>query len=137
MKKIKVFVSTFPFARTDPKAAELIVNQEWELEFNPYGRKITPQELKVMLTGVDALIAGTEKLDQETLELADNLKLISRVGIGLDGINWKEIKRKKIEVAYTPEAPTLSVAELTLGFMLDLSRSGENRQKIGKIIKTF
>ena len=126
MKKIKVFVSTFPFGQTDPKAAELIINQGWELEFNPYGRKITLSELKVMLTGVDALIAGTEKLNKETLEFANNLKLISRVGIGLDGIDWKEIKRRKIEVAYTPEAPTLSVAELTLGFILDLSRGISN-----------
>ena len=126
MKKIKVLVSTFPFAQTDPKAAELIINQGWELEFNPYGRKITLQELKVMLTGVDALIAGTEELNKDTLELANNLKLISRVGIGLDGIDWKEIKRRKIEVAYTPGAPTLSVAELTLGFILDLSRDITN-----------
>ena len=126
MKRIKVLVSTFPFGQTDPKAAELIMNQGWELEFNPYGRKITLSELKVMLTGVDALIAGTEKLNKETLELANNLKLISRVGIGLDGIDWKEIKRRKIEVAYTPEAPTLSVAELTLGFILDLSRGITN-----------
>ena len=81
-EKIKVFVSTFPFAQIDPKAAELIVDQEWELEFNPYGRKITSEELKVLLTGVDALIAGTERLDKETLKLADNLKLISRVRIG-------------------------------------------------------
>ena len=126
MKRIKVLVSTFPFGQTDPKAAELIMNQGWELEFNPYGRKITLSELKVMLTGVDALIAGTEELNKETLELANNLKLISRVGIGLDGIDWKEIKRRKIEVAYTPEAPTLSVAELTLGFILDLSRGITN-----------
>lgn len=121
-KRIKVFVSTFPFAKTDPKAAELIVNQGWELEPNPYGRKITIPELKLLLPEVDALIAGTERLDKDTLEFADNLKLISRVGIGLDGIDWAEIKRRGIEVAYTPEAPTLSVTELTLGFMLDLSR---------------
>lgn len=122
-RKIKVFVSTFPFGKTDPKAAELIVNQGWDLEFNPYGRKITGDELKILLTGADALIAGTEKLNAETLELADSLKLISRVGIGLDGIDWKEIKKRKIEVAYTPDAPTLSVAELTVGFMISLSRN--------------
>ena len=122
-KKIKVFVSTFPFAKTDPKAAELIVDQGWQLEFNPYGRKITLEELKMLLKDVDALIAGTERLDKNALEFADNLKLISRVGIGLDGIDWKEIKKRKIEVAYTPDAPTLSVAELTIGFMLSLSRN--------------
>ncbi len=121
-KKIKVFVSTFPFSRTDPKAAELIVNQGWELGFNPYGRKIAPQELKILLTGADALVAGTEKLNKDTLEFASNLKLISRVGIGLDGIDWQEIKKRKIEVAYTPDAPSLSVAELAVGLMISLTR---------------
>ena len=121
-RKIKVFVSTFPFAKTDPKAAELIINQGWELEFNPYGRKITIPELKLLLPEMDALIAGTERLDKDTLEFADSLKLISRVGIGLDNIDWVEIKKRGIEVVYTPEAPTLSVAELTLCFVLDLSR---------------
>ena len=33
MKRIKVFVSTFPFGQADPKAAELIANQGWELGF--------------------------------------------------------------------------------------------------------
>ena len=122
MKKIKVLVSTFPFAKAEPRAAELIASQGWTLEFNPYGRKIAIKELKRLLPEVDALIAGTEKLDGEALEFANNLKLISRVGIGLDGIDWTEIKRRKIEVAYTPDAPTLSVAELTLGFILALSR---------------
>ena len=125
-KKIKVFVSTQPFAKTDPRVAEMIVNQGWELEFNPYGRKITIPELKMLLPEVDALIAGTERLDKETLKFADSLKFISRVGIGLDGIDWKEIKKRGIEVVYTPDAPTLSVAELTLGFMIDLSRNITN-----------
>ncbi len=125
-KKIKVFVSTQPFAKTDPRAAEMIVNQGWELEFNPYGRKITIPELKVLLPEVDVLIAGTEKLDANTLEFSNSLKFISRVGIGLDGIEWGEIKKRGIEVAYTPDACTLSVAELVLGFIIDLSRNITN-----------
>ncbi|HPO52592.1 MAG TPA: phosphoglycerate dehydrogenase [bacterium] len=122
MKKIRVLVSTHPFAVANPVAAELILQQGWELEFNPYGRKISSQELKMLLPEVDALIAGTEKIDAEVLEYADDLKLISRVGIGLDGIDWNEIKKRNIEVAYTPDAPSLSVAELTLGLMINLLR---------------
>lgn len=128
-QKIKVLVSTHPFAKTDPRAAELITGRGWELEFNPYGRKISIPELKALLPEVDALIAGTEKLDSRVLEKADNLKLISRVGIGLDGVDWDEINKRGIEVAYTPDAVTLSVAELTLGFMLSLTRSIVNTNK--------
>ncbi|MFC1652387.1 phosphoglycerate dehydrogenase [Planctomycetota bacterium] len=134
-KTIRVLVSTHPFAKADPRAAELIMNEGWELEFNPYGRKITIPELKVLLPEVDALIAGTEQLDANALEYADDLKLISRVGIGLDGIDWDEIKKRGIEVSYTPDAVTLSVAELTLGFMLSLARDvvTTNRKMHNKI----
>jgi len=121
-RKVKVLVSTHPFGKADPRSAEMIVAQGWELEFNPYGRKITQEELKVLLPEVDALIAGTERLDADVLRNAGNLKLISRVGIGLDGIDWDEVQRRGIEVAYTPDAPTRSVAELTVGLMLDLAR---------------
>jgi len=122
MKKIRVLVSTHPFAVSNPVAAEIILQQGWQLEFNPYGRKISSKELKMLLPEVDALIAETEKIDAEVLEYADDLKLISRVGIGLDGIDWNEIKKRNIEVAYTPDAPSLSVAELTLGLMINLLR---------------
>jgi len=122
MKKIRVLVSTHPFAKSNPVAAELILQQGWELEFNPYGRKITPSELKMLLPEVDALIAGTERIDAEVLEYAADLKLISRVGIGVDNIDWNEIKKRGIEVAYTPDAPSLSVAELTLSLMINLLR---------------
>ncbi len=122
MKRVRILVSTHPFAAVDPQPAELIIKHGFELEFNPYGRKITTSELKMLLPEVDALIAGTEKINAEVLEYAKDLKLISRVGIGLDGIDWQVIKERNIEVTYTPDAPSLSVAELTVGLMISLLR---------------
>ena len=121
-KKIKVLISTHPFGTADPRAAEMLASQGWEIEFNPYGRKIGLDELKPFLPEVDALIAGTEGMNEDALKFADNLKLISRVGIGLDGLDWAAIKKRNIEVAYTPDAPSLSVAELVIGLMINLTR---------------
>ena len=54
---------------------------------------------------------------------ATNLKLISRVGIGLDSVDLLAAQKRGIKVSYTPDAPSVVVAELTLGFMLTLLRS--------------
>jgi D-3-phosphoglycerate dehydrogenase len=51
------------------------------------------------------------------------LKLISRVGIGLDGVDLMSAEKRGIQVSYTPDAPAPAVAELTIGLMLSLLRS--------------
>lgn len=65
--------------------------------------------------------SGT-RLRGEILEKAKNLKLIIRGGVGLDNIDLKKAEEKGITVLNTPEASTNAVAELTLGFLLALSR---------------
>jgi len=101
---------------------QLIAKNGFELRVNPYGRKITSQELAREIQESEILIAGTEKITEEVLKNAPKLKLISRVGIGLDGIDFALCKRYGVRVAYTPDAPTMAVAELCVGLMLDLAR---------------
>jgi D-3-phosphoglycerate dehydrogenase / 2-oxoglutarate reductase len=71
----------------------------------------------------DVLIAGTEPITDEVMGQGKNLKLISRVGVGLDGVDLLAAERRGIKVSYTPDAPAPAVAELTLGLMLTLLRS--------------
>lgn len=54
---------------------------------------------------------------------AKKLKLISRVGIGLDSVDLVAAKKRGILVSYTPDAPAPAVAELTMGLMLSLLRN--------------
>jgi len=118
----RVFVSTQPFGATDPAPLAMLEEAGFSVRLNPHGRKIRREELVEELKGMDGLIAGTEKLGAEVLEPATNLKVISRVGVGLDGIDFKYVNRNGIVVTYTPQAPALAVAELTLGLVLDLAR---------------
>ncbi|HEH5157341.1 TPA: phosphoglycerate dehydrogenase [Campylobacter coli] len=119
---MKVFVSTHPFGETSKKPLELLDINGFEVRLNNHGRKITSQELAKDIKDAEILIAGTEKITEEILKNAPNLKLISRVGIGLDGIDFELCHKYDIRVAYTPDAPTIAVAELCAGLMLDLAR---------------
>jgi D-3-phosphoglycerate dehydrogenase len=68
------------------------------------------------------LIAGTEPITDMVLARAHRLKLISRVGIGLDSVDLLSAERRGILVSYTPDAPAPAVAELAVGLMLSLLR---------------
>ncbi len=119
---MKVFVSTHPFGSTSPLPIQLVQDNGLELRVNEHGRKITTEELTQDIQDAEVLIAGTEKITEEVLKNAPNLKLISRVGIGLDGVDFDLCKQYNVKVTYTPDAPTMAVAELCVGMILDLAR---------------
>ncbi|EAK4403960.1 3-phosphoglycerate dehydrogenase, partial [Campylobacter coli] len=119
---MKVFISTHPFGETSKIPLELLDKNGFEVRINNRGRKITSKELSKDIGEAEVLIAGTEKITEDVLRNAPNLKLISRVGIGLDGIDFELCRKYNIKVVYTPDAPTMAVAELCVGLILDLSR---------------
>jgi len=119
---MKVFVSTHPFSSTSPIPMQLVKENDIELSVNEHGRKNTSEELANDIKDAEVLVAGTEKITEEVLKNAPKLKLISRVGIGLDGIDFELCKKYGVRVAYTPDAPTMAVAELCVGMILDLAR---------------
>ncbi|MGE4317345.1 MAG: phosphoglycerate dehydrogenase [Deferribacterales bacterium] len=119
---MKVFVSTHPFSETTPEPMALLKKHNIDVALNRYERKLTSAELAQEVKDADVIIAGTENITEEVFKNAPNLKLISRVGVGLDGVDFELCRRYGVRVAYTPEAPTTAVAELCVGMMLDLAR---------------
>lgn len=127
--QMKVFISTSSFARYDASPLKLLKDAGIDVQLNPYGRKLTPDECLSLYLDVDGLIAGTEALTAEILRSAKNLRFISRCGAGTDSIDMRVAAELGIKIFNTADAPTLAVAELTVGLMLDLLRgiSGEDR----------
>jgi D-3-phosphoglycerate dehydrogenase len=76
-----------------------------------------------MIGDIDVLIAGTEPITAEVMDRAKRLRLISRVGIGLDSVDLQAARARGILVSYTPDAPAPAVAEMTMGVILSLLRS--------------
>jgi D-3-phosphoglycerate dehydrogenase len=88
---------------------------------NPFGRKLTKQELIELLPGTIGLVAGLEPLDRAVLEHSE-LRVISRCGAGMSNVDLETAHRLGIAVRSTPDAPTAAVAELTVAAMLALLR---------------
>ncbi len=119
---MRVLVTTVPFGAKNRLPLELLTDNKIEVVINPLGRKLQDGELEKLVPGFDALIAGTECISKAVFQKADRLKLISRVGIGLDGVDLNAARDYGVLVSYTPDAPAPAVAELTICQMLNLLR---------------
>jgi D-3-phosphoglycerate dehydrogenase / 2-oxoglutarate reductase len=119
----KVLITTVPFGDKNQLPLKMLDNSGIEYLINPLNKKLTESELTEMISDYDVIIAGTEQITAGVMNRATNLKMISRVGIGLDSVDLLAAEKKGIIVSYTPDAPAPAVSELTLGMMLTLLRS--------------
>jgi D-3-phosphoglycerate dehydrogenase len=84
---------------------------------------LTPEQLKRELKDYDAIIVrGKTVLTKGIIQASKKLKVIGRAGVGLDNIDVDFARKQGIEVVNAAEAPTASVAELTIGLMIALLR---------------
>lgn len=118
----KVFISTTSFGNPDPTPLEMLKAVGLEVSLNPYGRKLTSEEVVELAANSEGLIAGTEPLDAQVLNKLKDLRVISRCGVGMDNIDLAAAERQGIKVFNTPNSPAIAVAELTVGLILALLR---------------
>jgi D-3-phosphoglycerate dehydrogenase len=84
---------------------------------------ISKEDLKKEIKNYDGIVVRSRtKLTADILDNAKKLKVVGRAGVGLDNIDLQKAKELNIKVMNTPEAPSVSVAELALGLMLDSAR---------------
>jgi len=85
--------------------------------------KLTPEELISQISQYDALIVrSATKVTKEVINAAEKLKIIGRAGVGVDNIDLNTANENGIIVKFAPSGATISVSELTIGMMLDISR---------------
>lgn len=84
-----------------------------------------PKELGppyVELASVQAIIAGPRRYDAAMMDAAPQLRIIARVGIGVDTVDIAAATRRGIVVCNTPDGPTESTAEHTVAMLLALAK---------------
>ena len=107
--------------KTSPKCAAILREAGHEVD-EKVG--LSPEELKSIIGEYDGLIVrSATKVTAEIIEQAKNLKVIGRAGSGVDNIDVKAATEKGIVVMNTPGANTNAVVELTLTYLLSLSRN--------------
>lgn len=140
----EIFISTTTYGEYDITPVKTLEEKGFKVKTNPYGRKLTCKEVVELAADAVGIIAGTESLDKAILEKLPVLKVLSRCGTGLDNVDLETANRLGIKVFSTPDAPSLAVAELTIGLMLDLLRKvsqmdrefrdGKWRKRMGNLL---
>lgn len=81
-------------------------------------------ELPKIIGEYDVLIVrSATKVKGELLDNAKKLRVIGRAGEGLDNVDYEKTKAMCIALVNTPHVSYMSVAELTIGHLIALSRN--------------
>ncbi len=84
----------------------------------------TPEELEKVISDYDALIVrSATKFKGAVVEKAAKMKVVGRAGAGVDNIDVPVCSKKGIVVMNTPGGNSAAVAELTVAYLLAMSRN--------------
>jgi len=83
----------------------------------------TTQELLAAVADADAMIVRSDKVTQEVIDAARNLKIVVRAGAGYDNLDLAACSARGIVAMNTPGQNSNAVAELAIGMMIYMSRN--------------
>lgn len=114
-----ILVSNVGFGEASPTSLGILHNLG-NVVLNEEKIRFREQDFIKKIFDKNIVIAGTEKITKSIINSAKNLKLIARVGAGIDNIDLDAAKEKNISICYTPDAPSQAVPEFTIALMLNL-----------------
>ena len=89
-----------------------------------YKPDIESDELLASVDDCDVIVVRSRtKITKMVIDAASNVKIIARVGVGLDNIDTGYAESKGIKVLNAAEAAMNAVSELVIGHMIALSRN--------------
>lgn len=91
-----------------------------DVEYEP---DLAADTLAPALTGFEALIVRSTKVNEKAIEAADSLQLIVRAGAGVNTIDVDAASANSVTVCNTPGRNAVAVAELAMGLLLAIDRN--------------
>ena len=122
LNECKVLVTPTSYAAQDPSLKTDLEDAVGEVIYNTTGKPLSADHLVSLLQGVYGLIAGLDDISSQVILSAADLKVIARYGVGYNNVDLDAAKANGIAVTNTPGANAKSVAELTIGLILNLLR---------------
>jgi D-3-phosphoglycerate dehydrogenase / 2-oxoglutarate reductase len=104
----------------DKIGVEILTKAGMIVDYQP---EIAFEKLVSLVNGYDVLVVRSRtNVSKEVIENGRSLKVIARVGVGLDNVDTNYAKSKNIQVMNAQEAATNAVSELVVGSMISLAR---------------
>ncbi|MFA6109761.1 MAG: phosphoglycerate dehydrogenase [Candidatus Latescibacterota bacterium] len=135
MAAFRVLVSVPIDFRGRAPARDLLTSAGLEVVYPADRPAGTAEERRDRLADIDAILAGMEPLNGDTLCRAERLRVIARNGVGYDAVDVAYCTGRGIVVTNTPGALSDAVAEETFGLILALTRhlcDGDRAVKAGQ-----
>ncbi len=117
--KPKVYITRKIPPQALEKIKEVCDIRMWHHEDRPVPYRILEQEIK-HVDGLYCLL--TETIDQDLLNKAKRLKVISNMAVGYNNIDTKTASQKGIMVTNTPGVLTVTTADLTFALLMATAR---------------
>jgi D-3-phosphoglycerate dehydrogenase / 2-oxoglutarate reductase len=84
--------------------------------------RMEEDDLLDVISDFDGIICGDDRITEQVLDAAPNLKSIAKWGTGIDSIDKNAAEKRGIRVSRTLDAFTEPVADSTLGYILSFAR---------------
>jgi D-3-phosphoglycerate dehydrogenase len=117
-----ILITSIPFQNDLERFRTAFQERHMELITPNLGRRLEEEDLLPIVHDIHGVISGDDRFTRDVLEQAPNLKVISRWGTGLDGIDRAAADENGIVVKNIPGAFTEPVADSVLGVMLTFAR---------------
>ena len=115
---------------------DLLVELGFEVRANDQDRPLQRAELVAGVEGADALLCMlSDRIDEEVLDAAPLLRVVSNYAVGFDNIDVAAARRRGIEVTTTPGVLTDATADLAWALLLSAARNlgaGERLVRAGE-----
>lgn len=121
-EKKKVLVTATNYSQNCKAGKEMLEDAGFEIIENTKGRPMTFDELRELVGGVSAVVAGVDTWNEDILKLAPNLKVISRFGVGVDNIDVEAAGNCGIVVTNCRGANSNAVSEHAAALILSSVR---------------
>ena len=121
MKKKVAFMTRHHSTLICEEAREMLKEAGFEIVSNDTGRILSREEQKALIQDAYAIIAGTEKYDREMLEGCENLKVVTRFGVGTDNFDLQAMREMGLQVGVI--ANYNAVAEFALTLILSVMKN--------------
>jgi phosphoglycerate dehydrogenase-like enzyme len=123
----KIAVASPSFCEHPKLRAELLARYP-DAKLNPDLRVLAGQELIAFLAGADVAVVALEHMTADIIDALPDLKVISKLGTGVDALDAGAMARRGIRLGWRPGANATSVAELVISLaLIGLKRIGPLR----------
>lgn len=119
----KVLIGPAPLAKLTGRFLDELLGAGFEPVYPAAARQMTEEELLATVSGIPAVMAGSEPYTRRVFEANSGLRVVARAGVGYDAVDVEAATQHGVVVTITPGANQEAVAEHTFLLMLACAKN--------------